>query len=345
MINSQQAAIPDSTAQDAAQHIATPFIARQDAIADHHSNSPDMIGNDFHRHLLVRLGIISATDSDDFFNDRENQIRFKIRFFLLDNRSRPFQPTACINIFLGQWFIFSIFRTVVLSEYEIPYFQIPVTVTSYRTGRFATAPFRSQVIEYFTIRATGAFADFPEIIVKFKNTFIGQTNHIVPVIIGFFVIRINSDIQLIRIQFNDLRQKFPCPGNSFFFKIIAKGEITQHFKKRMMAGCPAYIVNVVSPDTFLARRNAIRRRYEFSSKIRFQRSHTSTDKQQARVVFRNQGKTVQNQMLFTFEKFQIGFTDFISRHILHNFKHSLSLSFWYDSDYTLFSSRWATFLP
>ena len=75
-----------------------------------------------------------------------------------------------------------------------------------------------------------------------------------------------------------------------FFKIIAKGEITQHFKKRMMAGCPAYIVNVVSPDTFLARRNAIRRRYEFSSKIRFQRSHTSTDKQQARVVFGISGK-------------------------------------------------------
>ena len=269
MVDSQQPAVTDCPAENTAEYIATPFIARKDAITDHHRNSPDMVSNDFHGHFLIRLGIITTTDCNDFFDNREYQIGFKIRFFLLDDGSQPFQSTACINIFLGQRFIFPIFCTIILGKDKIPNFQIPVAVTAYSTSRFATAPFRTKVIENFTVRTTGTFTDFPEIIVKFENAFISQTNHIMPIVIRFFIVRINSYIQLIRVQFDNLREKFPGPGNSFFLEVVAKGKVAEHFKKRMMAGSAAYIIYIICTDTFLTRRNPVRRRYEFTCKIRF----------------------------------------------------------------------------
>ena len=290
VLNTQETAEADSTAQDTAQDVAAAFIGRQDTIGNHEGNGTDMVGNDLHGHLLPGITVIAAGNSDNFFNDREDEIRFKVRFFLLDDRSQSFQAAARIDVLLGQRFVLAVFGAVVLGKDEIPDFQIAVAVAADSACRFATAPFRAEVIEDFAVRTARAFADFPEVIVEFENPFISQADHIMPVIIGFFIVRINGDIQFVRIQFQDLGQKFPGPGNGFFLEIIAEREVAQHFKERMVTGCTAYVVDIVGADALLAGRDAVRRRYELPREIRLERCHAGADEEQARVVSGMSGK-------------------------------------------------------
>ena len=338
--NSQQAAEADGAAQDTAQDVAAAFVGRQDTVADHDRNRPDVVGNDLHGHFLIGIVVIAMAEGDDVFDNRENQIRFKVRFLLLDNRSQPFQAGACIDVFLSQRHVFAVFGAVKLGKYEVPDFQVAVAVTAYGAGRLAAAPFRSQVVENFAVRSAGAFADFPEVVFKFEDAVVRQADHVVPVIISFVVVRINRNVQLVLIQFEDFRQEFPRPGDGFFFEVVAEGEVPQHFKKRMVTGRAADVVDIAGADALLARRNPVGRRYELARKIRLQRSHAGANEQQARVVLGNQGKTMQNQMLLAFEKFQIGFADFITRHVFHQ-QHSPVFFIW--KNYTLICPRWATF--
>ena len=302
ILDPQKTAEADGTAQDTAQDITTAFIGRQDAIGNHKSNSADMVGNDLHGHLLARIIVIAAGNSDNFFDDWEDEVRFKVRFFLLDDRSQSFQTAARIDVLLGQRFVLAVFSAVVLGEDEVPDFQVAVAVAADGTRRFAAASFRAEVIEDFTVRTARAFADFPEVIVEFENPFVSQANHIMPVVIGFFVIGIDGDIQFIRIQFQDFGQEFPGPGNGFFLEVVAKGEIAQHFKERMVTGRTAYVVDIVSADALLTRRDAVRRRYELTREIWFERCHAGADEEQAGVVFRNERKTVQDQVLLALKE-------------------------------------------
>ena len=56
-------------------------------------------------------------------------------------------------------------------------------------------------------------------------------------------------------QAKDICDQFPGIGDGLFFEIVSKGEITQHFEKRMVAGRIADIVQIIvlaaGADTFL----------------------------------------------------------------------------------------------
>ena len=70
----------------------------------------------------------------------------------------------------------------------------------------------------------------------------------------------------------------------------------------MVTGRAAYVVDVPGANALLARRNAVRRRDELARKVRFERCHAGADEEQAGVIFRNEGKTVQNQMFLALKK-------------------------------------------
>ena len=142
-----------------------------------------------------------------------------------------------------------------------------------------------------------------------------QPDHIMPIIVRFPVIRINRYIQTGTLQLDYFRQKFPCPGNGFLFKVITKREIPKHFKKGMMPCCTADIFNIACADTFLTGRHTMAWRLNLPRKIRFQWCHPCADQKQAGIIFWNQRKTFQPQMFFLrFEKRQICLTNIIAFH-------------------------------
>ena len=164
----------------------------------------------------------------------------------------------------------------------------------------------------FRVRTAGTAADLPEVIFQTNNTFIRDAYDIVPDMIGFVIFGINGDPKLIRRQFQLFGQKFPSPGNDFLFEIIAKREVAQHFKISMVTSCAADVFNIVRTNTFLAGRNARRRRFHLPCKKRFERCHSSPNQQQGRIIMRNERGTGKNQMTVCLEKIQIFLTDFIT---------------------------------
>ena len=70
----------------------------------------------------------------------------------------------------------------------------------------------------------------------------------------------------------------------------------------MVTGRAAYVVDVPGTDALLARRDPVRRRDELARKVRLERGHAGADEEQAGVVFRNEGKTVQDQMFLALKK-------------------------------------------
>ena len=62
----------------------------------------------------------------------------------------------------------------------------------------------------------------------------------------FFIIAFkNGYIQPVFIYFVHFGQQFPAPGDGFFFKIIAKTPVAQHFEHGMMIGINSNFFQVV----------------------------------------------------------------------------------------------------
>ena len=89
--------------------------------------------------------------------------------------------------------------------------------------------------------------------------------------------------------FINFSQQFPAPCNRFFFKIIAKTPVAQHFKHGVMIGIHTYFFQVVMfsayPQTFLRIRNAFIRRFLFPRKIILELVHTCIGEHQCRIIF------------------------------------------------------------
>lgn len=151
--------------------------------------------------------------------------------------------------------------------------------------------------------------DFPEVIGKRIDVVFRQTDHIVPVIMRFIVVRINGNVEAGLIELQDFGQEFPCPGNRFLLEIIAEGKIPQHFEESMVAGGTAYVFNISSTDTFLAGRHSVFRWFYLAGEVRLQWRHAGTDQEKAGVILWNQGETLQSQMVFLFSKTKDNFRE------------------------------------
>ena len=142
-----------------------------------------------------------------------------------------------------------------------------------------------------------------------------ETGLLLPNFRRLVILRVNRRIELIFRQLNDFGQKFPSPGNRLFFEIIAKGEIAEHLKIRLMARRPPHVLDVARADTALARRDARARRLHLAGKKRLEGCHARADHQERRVVFGDQRRARKAQMSRLFLKeIEIRLSQFVSCH-------------------------------
>ena len=151
-----------------------------------------------------------------------------------------------------------------------------------------------------------------------EDFFFRNTDLFVPDVKGFVVILVYRRIQSLRIQSDRLGQELPAPGKSFFFKIITKGEIPQHFEEGTVTGRLSNVLDVARTDTFLAGSHTGTRRNLRSRKIRFQRRHSCIDQQKALISLRNQREAFHHQMAFALHKIQEHLTKFVDSIFFHD---------------------------
>ena len=269
ILNAKQFSETYSTSEDSAEYITSSFIGRQNAVSNHIGNGSGMIRNNFQCNIaLCTLSIGNTGESRCFFNNREEQVCFEIVFLVLQYGCKTFQTCTGINVFLCQRKIGAILLTVILAEYQVPDFKETITVSAHLIFRVCSE-FFSLIEENFRIRAARAFTDFPEIIGKRINMIFRQSDHRMPVIISFLIIRIDCNIQAGAVEFDYFSKEFPCPGNSFLLEIIAKGEVSQHFEKCMVSCSISYIFDITSADALLACCDSMSRRFNLACEKRF----------------------------------------------------------------------------
>ena len=155
---------------------------------------------------------------------------------------------------MGKRGVLPVFIFVKLGKYQIPKFHISVAVTARLTIFLAAAVGLASVKIKLGAGPAGTGADFPEIVLfsQADNALLGNADFIMPNIKGFLIVFVNGDPNPLLRQIQMLCHKFPGPGNRFFFEIIPKREIAQHFKKSGVAGGMPYIFNIACSNTLLA---------------------------------------------------------------------------------------------
>ena len=318
VLDAQHAPMTDSTAQDTAQHIAAALIRRQDAIHDHDSHGTSMVGNDLQGNILgLILAILHAGNLGSILDNGEQQVRLEVGLLVLHHGSQTLQTAARIDVLMGQGLVLPILSAVILGEHQVPDFQITVAVAAHSAVGGAAAALLAQIDVNLGVRAAGTGADFPEVVIHLHDVVLGEARLGLPDFNSLIIIGIDRHPKLLLGQLHNFCQELPCPGNSLTLEVITKGEVAQHFKVGLVACRTAHILNVASTHTALAGGNPGARRLHLAGKERLQGSHTCTNKEQGRIILRNQGKTRQAQMaLFLCEELQVSFTQFVTTHVL-----------------------------
>ena len=88
----------------------------------------------------------------------------------------------------------------------------------------------------------------------------------------------NSNVQTIFVHFVHLCQQFPSPSNCFFFKIVSKRPVPQHFKHRLVITVSTDVFQIIvfprHSQTLLSICNTGGRRSFVSKEIIFELCHS-----------------------------------------------------------------------
>src|ERR1035437_7004663 len=189
-------------------------------------------------------------------DQRREQIRIVVRDLILLHRSNPFQPHPRINRRLRQRIQLPAGIPVELHEHQVPEFNVAPAIAAKRAvcmtlvaGRHAHV-----VVNLAAGTAGTGVAHLPEIIFRaelvdaiFRHTLAK------PQVVGLGIAR-NSvfalkdrDVELLFLNPKPLRRsnQLPRVGDGVFLEVVAKGKISQHLEKRVMAIGEAYVFQIV----------------------------------------------------------------------------------------------------
>ena len=321
-LNTQKLAMARRTTQQSSQYIAAPFVGGQNAVCGHDCNGTDMVCDDTNGNVnLMLLAIFHACLLTNRIADIFYGIHIENGIYALHDGCHTFQTHAGIYVFMIQLGIGAILMRIELCQNQIPEFHVSVAVTANATGRAVAAIFGTAVIIDFRTGATGTCTMLPEVILlaKLLDSVPRQTNLFMPDFACFVILLIDGDIQLILRDFQPFGNKLPRPRDDFVLKIIAKGEIAQHFKKCAVARGFADIINIPCTDTFLTGCDTLTGGCFLPCEVCLHGCHTGVNQQQALVVTGNDGKGFQTQMVFGFKELQKQLSDFVYTEIFHSF--------------------------
>ena len=172
--------------------------------------------------------------------------------------------------------------TLELSEYVVPDLHKTVAVAAGLAVRLAAAVFFAAVVVDFRAGTAGAGAMLPEVVflAKAVDPVGGNTDLLVPDLVGFVILQIDGRIQSLGIHSHHLGQEFPAPVQGFSLEVISEGKVAQHLKKGGVASVLTDILNIAGTDAFLAGGNPLSGRNLLAGKVGLQRRHTGVDEKQ-----------------------------------------------------------------
>ncbi len=185
---------------------------------------------------------------------------------------------------------------VELHEDEIPDLDISSAFTGKRTaGVPEFAGFRAKIVMDFGARSTWpGFTHLPEVVflVQADDSIGRDARTRTPQLSRRIVLAKNGDPEFVGGQAEFFCQKRPGIVDRFLLEVRAKGKIAQHLEKRLMPARMPDVIEVImfaaGPNAFLAARGGVVGALFPPEKNVLELVHARIDKQQRRVLSRNQ---------------------------------------------------------
>ena len=216
-----------------------------------------MVGNNAHGDIYFFIfAIFCTTHTTNFGNDRRENVGVVVRLYSLYSHTQTFEAHTGINYLSRKSFERAVGFAVVLHKYIVPNLNHLWVTSVYECqavnlGAFVVV---TDVDMYFGARATrSCIAHFPEIVFFVSVDNAARRQELFPNFSRFVVALQtfgcvtfeNGYIKAVCVQFQYINQVFPCPFDSFFFEIIAKRPVTQHFEHGVMVRIVTNLFQIV----------------------------------------------------------------------------------------------------
>ena len=273
-----------------------------------------MVGDDPVRGLGLAFGGNPGL-VDDGADQRPEQVGLVIVVGALQHGGDALKAHAGIDRRPRQTDAFILRDLLELHEDEVPDFDETVTVGIHGTGR-STRNFVAMIEEDFRTRAARAgIAHRPEIVRgrDADDAAVGNPGDLLPQGVGFVVLGIDRDGELVLGQAQLAGDQRPGPFDGVGFEIIAKREVAEHLEEGVMARRIADIVEVIvlaaGADAFLRRGGAAVGALLNTGEDILELHHAGIGEHQGGIVARYQRRGGHNLMALTPEEVEEGGTD------------------------------------
>ena len=322
-------------AENAAEHVATAFVARESAVSNSERNSADVVGNHAVRGAGFAIVVRNAREFSDLCDNRSEHVGVVVAGLALQNSADTFETHTGIDVLGLQRNQGAVAHAFVLHEHVVPDFNVAVVFAVHALDRVLERfGLRSEVAAVIVDFGAGAartgVAHFPEVGVSVEahDAVIWEAGHVLPNLPGFVIILIDSCEEAFLREFPHFGQEFPCPGNSFLLIIVTEAPVTEHFEESVVVVVAAHHVEVVvltgHAEALLAVAYALPTLRIVAQEDGLELVHARVREHERRVVMRNHRRRTHKEVALGFKELDERFAHLRRSHF---FGHSYSFDF------------------
>ena len=275
-----------------------------------------MVGDNAQGYIsLITLAVVCTGYLGYLVSDVHDRINIKQRIYALADYRKALKAHAGVDILLRKLGVVAVAVVIELRKNVVPDFDISVAVAADSAVGLTAAVFRAAVIVYLRAGAAGTRAVFPEVILLAEAEYFLCRNAdlVMPDAPCLVIVNVDRRIESVRVKSDPLlaREELPAPCYCFMLKIIAEGEVAEHFKISAVTRGMADVFDISGAYTLLAGADTLARRYLLALEPRLHRGHAGVYEQYGFIILRNQREAGQAQMALALKKAQEHFSQFV----------------------------------
>ena len=262
-------------AEDPAQDVAPPLVARVDAVRQQEAHRPGVVGEHAIGRAVLRVAIVRHADQlTDAIDQRLEDVGMEVVVLALHHRCDPLESRARVHGRLRQRREGAVSRAVELHEDEVPDLEEPAFLgepLELRLGddfvRLSAGPPLRPLeihIDLTTRPARPRVAHLPEVVLVPQpvDAVVGETGNVPPVPARLVVGMVDGHPEPLGGDAKPLGAGYELPGvrDRVPLEVVAEGEVAQHLEEGVVPLGMAHLLEIVvlaaGADALLARRGA-----------------------------------------------------------------------------------------
>ena len=260
-LDAEPPGVPDGSANDAAQHVASPFVAGHNAIRNEEGNAASVLGDYADCVGVVGVVVALATDALDCGDDGREQVGLIRCIDVLQDSHEALEAHAGVHAGRGQVGARAVEVVVVLHEHEVPELDIAVADDAvvhdvgavWRTVVLQAAVLCAVVVVQLAARTTRslvACGSPPVFIVAVAIDLVGGDALCLPQAARFLVGMVDCGGKLVERDAVAFGHQLYGEIDGVCLEVVAEAEVAQHLEEGVVRGV-ANLFDVGGAETLL----------------------------------------------------------------------------------------------